>query len=146
MADEPQQDEEQPKDDAQSEEAGASEEQTPEAEASAESGDGDDAAELAEDAATEAPEQPAQEDSGGEASSKEPAKAGKDLPPGADLDPIALELTLGRRLLGADDVLGRDGLLLVDFALLGLLRTVGHQVVISRSSGFCAACGCSGPA
>ena len=91
MADEPQQDEEQPKDDAQSEEAGASEEQTPEAEASAESGDGDDAVELAEDAATEAPEQPAQEDSGGEASSKEPAKAGKDLPPGADLDPIALE-------------------------------------------------------
>jgi small subunit ribosomal protein S9 len=91
MADEPQQDDEQPKDDAQSEEAGASEEQTPEAEASAESGDGDDAVELAEDAATEAPEQPEEGDSGGEASSKEPAKASKDLPPGADLDPIALE-------------------------------------------------------
>jgi small subunit ribosomal protein S9 len=118
MADEPQQDEEQPKDDAQSEEAAASEEQTPEADASAteseeqapdadasaaqsadsaESGEeaeesgGDDAAELAEDAATEAPEQPEEGDSGGEASSKEPAKASKDLPPGADLDPIALE-------------------------------------------------------
>ena len=119
MADEPQQDEEQPKDDAQPEEAAPSEEQAPEADASAteseeqapdadapaaqsadsaeggeepeESGDGDDAAELAEDAATEAPEQPEEEDSGGEASSKEPAKASKDLPPGADLDPIALE-------------------------------------------------------
>jgi small subunit ribosomal protein S9 len=118
MADEPQQDEEQPKDDAQPEEAGQSEEQAPEAEASAteseeqapdadapaaqsddsagsaeeaESGDGDDAAELAEDAATEAPEQPEEGDSGGEASSKEPAKASKDVPPGADLDPIALE-------------------------------------------------------
>jgi small subunit ribosomal protein S9 len=119
MADEPQQDEEQPKDDAQSEEAAASEEQAPEADASAteseeqapdadasaakspdsaesgeeaeQSGDGDDAAELAEDAATEAPEQPEEADSGGEASNKEPAKASKDLPPGADLDPIALE-------------------------------------------------------
>ena len=119
MADEPQQDEEQPKDDAQPEEAAPSEEQAPEADASAteseeqapdadapaaqsadsaeggeepeESGDGDDAAELAEDAATEAPEQPEEEDSRGEASSKEPAKASKDLPPGADLDPIALE-------------------------------------------------------
>ena len=91
MADEPQQDEEQPQDNAQPDEAGQSEEQAPEAEASAESGDGDDAAELAEDAATEAPEQPEEGDSGGEASSKEPAKASKDLPPGADLDPIALE-------------------------------------------------------
>ena len=120
MADEPQQDAEQPKDDAQSEEAGPSEEQTPDADASAteseeqapdadagaaqsadsaeggeeaeQSGDGDDdAAELAEDAATEAPEQPEDGDSGGEASSKEAAKASKDLPPGADLDPIALE-------------------------------------------------------
>ena len=119
MADEAQQDEEQPKDDAQSEEAGPSEEQTPEADASAtepqegppeadasaeesgdsaesgeeaeEPGDGDDAAERAEDAATEAPEQPEEGDSGGEGSSKEPAKASKDLPPGADLDPIALE-------------------------------------------------------
>jgi small subunit ribosomal protein S9 len=119
MADEPQQDEEQPKDDVQSEEAGPSEEQAPEADASAteseeqapdadapaeesgesaesgeeaeESGDGDDAAERADDAATEAPEQPEEADSGGEGTSKEPAKASKDLPPGADLDPIALE-------------------------------------------------------
>jgi small subunit ribosomal protein S9 len=119
MADEPQKDEEQPKDDVQSEEAGPSEEQAPEAEASAteseeqapdadasaaqsgdpaesveeaeESGDGDDAAERADDAATEAPEQPEEGDSDGEGSSKEPAKASKDLPPGADLDPIALE-------------------------------------------------------
>jgi small subunit ribosomal protein S9 len=120
MADEPQQDEEQPKDDAQPEEAAPSEEQATEADASAteseeqapeadssaaqpgdstesgeeaaeEPGDGDDAAERAEDAATEAPEQPDEGDSGGEGSSKEPAKASKDLPPGADLDPIALE-------------------------------------------------------
>ncbi len=119
MADEPKQDEEQPQDDVQSEEAGQSEEQAPEADASAaepqeqgpeadasaeesgdsaesgeeaeEPGDGDDAAERAEDAATEAPEQPEEGDSGGEGSSKEPAKASKDLPPGADLDPIALE-------------------------------------------------------
>ncbi len=119
MADEPQQDEEQPKDDVQSEEAGSSDEQAPEADASAtesdeqppdadapaaqsadsaesgeeaeESGDGDDAADLAEDAATEAPEQPEEGDSGREASDKEPAKASTDLPPGADLDPIALE-------------------------------------------------------
>ena len=119
MADEPQKDEEQPQDDVQSEEAGQSEEQAPEADASAtepqegppeadasaeesgdsaesgeeaeEPGDGDDAAERAEDAATEAPEQPEEGDSGGEGSSKEPAKASKDLPPGADLDPIALE-------------------------------------------------------
>jgi small subunit ribosomal protein S9 len=119
MADEPQQDEEQPKDDVKSEEAGPPEEQAPEAEASATeseeqapdadasaaqsgdpaesgeeaegSGDGDDAAERADDAATEAPEQPEEGDSGGEGSSKEPAKASKDLPPGADLDPIALE-------------------------------------------------------
>jgi small subunit ribosomal protein S9 len=119
MADEPQKDEEQPQDDVQSEEAGPSEEQAPEAEASATeseeqapdadasaaqsgdpaesveeaegSGDGDDAAERADDAATEAPEQPEEGDSDGEGSSKEPAKASKDLPPGADLDPIALE-------------------------------------------------------
>ncbi len=105
MADEPQQDEEQPKDDVKSEEAGPPEEQAPDADASAApsgdsaesgeeaegSGDGDDAAERAEDAATEAPEQPEEGDSGGEGSSKEPAKASKDLPPGADLDPIALE-------------------------------------------------------
>jgi small subunit ribosomal protein S9 len=119
MADEPQQDEEQPQGDVQSEEAGQSEEQAPQADVaatepqegppeadasavqsgnSAESGeeaegpgDGDDAAERAEDAATEAPEQPEEGDSGGEGSSKEPAKASKDLPPGADLDPIALE-------------------------------------------------------
>lgn len=118
MADEPKQDEEQPQDDVQSEEAGQSEEQAPEADASAtepqeqapeadasaeesgdsaesgeeaeEPGDGDDAAERAEDAATEAPE-PGEGDSGGEGSSKQPAKASKDLPPGADLDPIALE-------------------------------------------------------
>jgi small subunit ribosomal protein S9 len=119
MADDPQQDEEQPQDDVQSEETGPSDEQAPEADASAtgpeeqapeadasaaqssesaesgegaeESGDGDDTAERAEDAATEAPEQPEEGDSGGEGSSKEPAKPSKDLPPGADLDPIALE-------------------------------------------------------
>jgi small subunit ribosomal protein S9 len=103
MADEPQQDEEQASEADAS--ATESDQQAPDADASAaqspdsaesgeeadESGDGDDAAELAEDAATEAPEQPEEGDSGGEASSKEPAKASKDLPPGADLDPIALE-------------------------------------------------------
>ncbi|MDQ2939204.1 MAG: 30S ribosomal protein S9, partial [Actinomycetota bacterium] len=119
MADEPKQDEEQPQDDVQSEEAGQSEEQAPEADASAaepqeqgpeadasaeesgdsaesgeeaeEPGDGDDAAERAEDAATEAPEQPEEGDASGKGAGEEKAKASKDLPPGADLDPIALE-------------------------------------------------------
>jgi small subunit ribosomal protein S9 len=77
-----------PEADASAEESGDSAESGEEAE---EPGDGDDAAERAEDAATEAPEQPEEGDSGGEGSSKEPAKASKDLPPGADLDPIALE-------------------------------------------------------
>ncbi len=55
---------------------------------------------------------------------------------------LALELALGRRLLGADGVLRRDRLLLVDLALL----LVGHRVVMSSFWGFCASCGCSGPA
>ncbi len=99
MADEPQQDdnqqpdEEQPQDE-QAPEVDAPSDDAPDGEAEAEApaedpGDSDqddDAAERAEDAAVEAPEQPEQE-----TPSEETAKASKDLPPGAELDPIALE-------------------------------------------------------
>jgi small subunit ribosomal protein S9 len=99
MADEPQQpdedqqDTEQPQDESQPEEAGQSREEAPasdaaEGDAEGESPEGDEtAAEGGEEAKAEAPpEQPAEKDSG-----EEPSKASKDLPPGADLDPIALE-------------------------------------------------------
>jgi small subunit ribosomal protein S9 len=78
MAEEPEQQDDQKQDEPQAEDAG----QAPEEEA----------AERAEDAAAEGPEEPAE--APGEAdSSEEPEKkeASKDLPPGADLDPIALE-------------------------------------------------------
>lgn len=98
MADEPQQpdedqkDQEQPQDESQPEEAGQSEEEAPEtdaaeAEGGGESPDSEEAADEGGEAAkAEAPEQAAGKDSG-----KESSKASKDLPPGADLDPIALE-------------------------------------------------------
>jgi small subunit ribosomal protein S9 len=78
MAEEPEQQDDQKQDEPQAEDAG----QAPEEEAAA----------RAEDAAAEGPEEPAE--APGEAdSSEEPEKkeASKDLPPGADLDPIALE-------------------------------------------------------
>jgi small subunit ribosomal protein S9 len=98
MADEPKDDaqpeEDQPQEEAQPEEASQPEsEGAPEAEAEESSSDGDDdSADRAEDAAAEAPEQPSEEQSADETetSGKGEAKA-KDLPPGAELDPIALE-------------------------------------------------------
>jgi small subunit ribosomal protein S9 len=107
MADEPQQADPQPQDEEQQQEEGQSAEQSPEADASAaegqeetpevdesaaedssDSAEGDDAAERAEDAAAEGPEDSGEADSD---QAKGKAAAGKDLPPGADLDPIALE-------------------------------------------------------
>lgn len=100
MADEPEQQDEQAEDESQAEEA---EGQPEEAQADG----GDDSAERAEDAETEAPEEaaeapaqdeaeaeeakpPAQPEAGGDA--ERPAKErSKDMPPGAELDPIALE-------------------------------------------------------
>ncbi len=102
MADEPNQDEteqqdgEQAQEEAQSQDAEQpSEEQAPEADAAAPEGSGepaaDNAAERAEDAATEGPEEPAAETPSEEPAPKEAKEAAKDLPPGAELDPIALE-------------------------------------------------------
>jgi small subunit ribosomal protein S9 len=107
MAGDSQQDDPQPKDEAQPQDEGQSEEQTPEADASAaegqdetpeadestagdsgDSAEGDDTAERAEDAAAEGPEDSGEADSD---KAKGKAEAGKDVPPGADLDPIALE-------------------------------------------------------
>jgi small subunit ribosomal protein S9 len=97
MADEPEQQDDQPQDEPQAEDAGQApeEEEAPEAHApEGEAGDDSDgveeeeAAERAEDAAAEAPEEPGDGDSGEES---EKTEASKDLPPGADLDPIALE-------------------------------------------------------
>ena len=104
MADEPEQQDDQQQDEPQAEDAGqAPEEEAPESDApEGEAGDdsaaeeaGDEspseeeeAAERAEDAAAEGPEEPGDGDSGEESGKKE---ASKDLPPGAELDPIALE-------------------------------------------------------
>jgi small subunit ribosomal protein S9 len=96
MADEPEQ-----QDEPQAE-GGEPEEQTAESDAAAgEAGDDADATERAEDAETEAPEEagePAEESgAAGEEAGEEGASApdtkaaGTDLPPGAELDPIALE-------------------------------------------------------
>ncbi len=96
MADEPeqQQQDEQPEDEQQPDEAESRDEQ-PQPEASEEAqpegdgeGDGDDAAARAEDAATEAPEEAEEAPAPKEPAAKE---GSKDLPPGAELDPIALE-------------------------------------------------------
>ena len=58
-------------------------------------------------------------------------------------DRLLARLLAGRRrLLRADGVLRRDLVRLVDLALL----LVGHRVMISSLVGFCASCGCSGPA
>jgi len=102
--DEPEQQDDQQQDEPQAEDAGqAPEEEAPESDApEGEAGDdsaaeeaGDEspseeeeAAERAEDAAAEGPEEPGDGDSGEESGKKE---ASKDLPPGAELDPIALE-------------------------------------------------------
>src|SRR5215213_6469255 len=51
---------------------------------------------------------------------------------------LALLLARRRRLLGADDVLGRDLRLVVYLALLLVVR---HRVLISSLCGFCASCG-----
>jgi small subunit ribosomal protein S9 len=100
MADEPNQDEpqqqggDQPQEEAQPEDAGQpAEEQAPEADADAgeAASDTDDAAERAADAATEGPEEPAAETPSEDAAPKDAKEAAKDLPPGAELDPIALE-------------------------------------------------------
>jgi small subunit ribosomal protein S9 len=95
MADEPQQQDDQQEDEPRAEETGQAPEQTgqapeqtPPADAPAGGDVGDSAGERAEDAAAEGPEEPAEESSGEKSAPREGAK---DQPPGADLDPIALE-------------------------------------------------------
>jgi small subunit ribosomal protein S9 len=97
MADEPEQ-----QDEPQAEGGDPAEDQASEADApTAEAGDDTDAAERAEDAETEAPEEagepaeeagePAEEADAEGASATDKEAPGADLPPGAELDPIALE-------------------------------------------------------
>jgi small subunit ribosomal protein S9 len=93
MSEEPEQQDDQKQDEPQAEDAG----QAPEEEAAERAEDAaaegpEEPTEAAEDAAAEGPEQPADAPGEGD-SSEEPEKkeASKDLPPGADLDPIALE-------------------------------------------------------
>jgi small subunit ribosomal protein S9 len=96
MADEPEQQDDQQQDEPQVEDAGKAPEEEAAPESGAPAGEGSDdsaggeeeAAERAEDAAVEGPEEPAEGDAGAESAPKE---AAKDLPPGAELDPIALE-------------------------------------------------------
>jgi small subunit ribosomal protein S9 len=102
MADEPEQQDEQPQDEAPQEEGPqeeAPQEDAPQGEVSPEEAPEEEAAadeaDQAEDAATEGPEEPeAEATEGAPAAAEEPekpAEASKDLPPGAELEPITLE-------------------------------------------------------